>query len=88
MTALPLTDYGFCLHKGAFRDALCLQYGWQPPMLPSNCVCGKQFSVEHALCCPCGGIPTILHNELRDMTDGLLTELCHSVASLQALSVA
>jgi len=64
MTALPLTDLGFCLHKGAFHDALCLRYGWQPPLLPSNCVCGKQFSVEYALCCPCGGLSTIFHNEL------------------------
>ena len=41
-TALPLTEHGFCLYKSAFRDALCLRYG---PLLPSNCVCGKQFSV-------------------------------------------
>jgi hypothetical protein len=26
---LPLTDHGFDLHKGAFRDALSLHYGWQ-----------------------------------------------------------
>ena len=24
VAALPLSDHGFCLHKGAFRDALCL----------------------------------------------------------------
>ena len=28
LTALPLTECGFTLHKGAFRDALCLRYGW------------------------------------------------------------
>ena len=89
VAAVPLSDHGFCLHKGAFRDALCLQYGWRPPLLPSNCVCGKLFSVEHALCCPCGGLPIVRHNELRDITAGLLTELCHSVEvepSLQPLS--
>ena len=47
LTALPLSEHGFALHKGAFRDALCLQYGWLPPLLPSSCVCGKQFTVEH-----------------------------------------
>ena len=26
LTALPLVDQGFALHKGAFRDALCLRY--------------------------------------------------------------
>ena len=52
-------------------------------------MCDKQFSVEHDLCCPCGSLPTIRHNELRYITAGLLTELCHSVEvepSLQPLS--
>ena len=56
--------------------------------LPVVCA-GKQFSVEHAFSCPCGGLPTIRHNELRDITAGLLTELCHGVEvepSLQPLS--
>ena len=30
LTALPLTEYGFALHKGAFHDALALRYGWSP----------------------------------------------------------
>ena len=30
LTALPITEHGFSFHKGAFRDALCLQYGWRP----------------------------------------------------------
>ena len=74
-----MTEHGFALHKGAFRDALCLRYGWRPPLLPSSCVCGKRFTVEHALGCPCGGFPSIRHNELRDITAELLTEVCHSV---------
>ena len=59
LTALPLADQGYALHKGAFRDALCLRYGWQPQLLPSHCVCGKTMSVEHALSCPFGGFPSI-----------------------------
>ena len=27
---LPLTEFGFSLHKGAFQDALALRYGWTP----------------------------------------------------------
>ena len=80
---------GFALHKGAFRDALCLHYGWQPNLLPSTCVCGKTFSIEHALTCPCRGYPSIRHNKLRDITATLLTEVCHSVGTepgLQPLS--
>ncbi len=33
LTVLPLADQGFALHKGAFHDALCLRYGWQPQLL-------------------------------------------------------
>ena len=29
LTALPLQEQGFCLNKQEFKDALCLQYGWQ-----------------------------------------------------------
>ena len=48
LSALPISEHGFVLHKGAFRDALCLRYGWRPSHLPSNCVCGQNFFIEHA----------------------------------------
>ena len=28
LSVLPLSEQGFHLHKGEFRDALCLRYGW------------------------------------------------------------
>ena len=31
--------------------------------------------------CPKGGFPTIRHNEVRDITANLLTEVCHSVTT-------
>ena len=79
LTALPIKEHGFDLHKGAFRDALCLRYNLQPPHLPTKCVCGKPFTVDHALCCPTGGLPTLRHNELRDFTANVMTEVCHDV---------
>ena len=75
VTALPLSCHGFVLHKAAFRDALCLRYGWQPQSLPSQCACGQTHSVCHALSCPYGGYPTLRHNEVRDFTAGLLREV-------------
>ena len=74
-----LRNMDFALHKGDFRDALCLRYNWQPTQLPCNCVCGKAFSINHALSCPTGGLPTIRHNELRDFTAKVMTEVCHDV---------
>ena len=79
LTALPLTSHGFALHKGDFRDALCLRFGWQPSSLPLVCICGKPFTVDHALSCSCGGYPSIRHNELRDITATLLTEVSNNV---------
>ena len=37
------------------------------------------FTVEHSFTCPKGGFPSIHHNEIRDLTTSLLTEVCHEV---------
>ena len=68
-----ILSYGFSLHKSAFRDTLCLRYGWRPSHLPSHCVCRKQFSVEHAMNCHRGGLPSIRHNEIRNITADLFS---------------
>ena len=80
LTTIPIADYGFSLHKQAFRDALCVRYGWQPARLPSHCPCGEAFSVGHALSCSKGALPSIRHNRIRDLTAELLTEVCPNVA--------
>ena len=81
LSTLPIQEHGFALHKGAFRDALCLRYGWQPKHLPSHCACGRKFTVDHALNCHRGGFPSIRHNKIRDITAHLLTEVCHGVGT-------
>ncbi|KAL5475080.1 hypothetical protein EMCRGX_G027135 [Ephydatia muelleri] len=58
-SVLPICDHGFALHKGAFHDAMCLHYYWQPPNLPSHCVCRSSFNTDHALTCPTGGFPSV-----------------------------
>ena len=79
LTTLPIAEHGFSLHKGDFRDALCLRYDWKPKGLPSRCVCDKAFTVEHSLSCPRGGFPSLRHNELRDITAKCMSEVCHNV---------
>ena len=79
LSVLPIEEHGFSLHKGAFRDALCLRYAWQIPRVPQKCVCDRKFDVNHAMICPRGGFPTLRHNEVRDLTADLLTEVCHDV---------
>ena len=80
LTVLPVAEHGFLLHR-EFRDALCLRYGWNLRNTPISCNCGTPFSVDHAMTCHMGGIPTILHNEIRDITATLLTDICHNVAT-------
>ena len=48
--------------------------------MPPTCECGKSFTVEHALSCARGGFPSIRHNEIRDITASLITEVCHDVS--------
>ena len=73
LSTLPTAEHGFALNKGAFRDALRLRYGWCPPNMPIQCICGKQFSVEHALSFPHGGFPSISHNKLRHINERSLS---------------
>ena len=60
--------------------AIALRYRWDPP---SHCICGKLFSIEHALSCPFGGYPTLRHSEIQkiqNLTANLLSEVCHNVS--------
>ena len=89
LTALPIQEFGFCLYKQAFRDALCVRYGWQLERLPSHCACGEAQSLNHALSCSKGAMPSIRHNQIRDLLARFLTEVCPNVAiepALQPLS--
>ena len=47
LSAIPIEQHGFTLHKTDFTDALCERYGWFPSHLPSHRACGKAFSVSH-----------------------------------------
>ena len=80
LTALAIEEHGFALHKGTFRDVLCLCYGWHTSGLLSTSVCSKDFTVDHAMNCPTGGYPTIRQNELWNFTASLLSEVCHDVS--------
>ena len=80
LTALPLWDRGCHLSKGDFRDTLTLRYGWQLKEVLVTCGCGEPFTTTHAMCCSCGGFPTIRHKEVRDLLAEWLTEVCSTVA--------
>ena len=85
LTTLPIAEHRFAMPKGEFHNALCLRFGWQLACLPLSCVCGKSFNVEHAFSCHCGSFPMIHHNEIRDLTANLLSEVCQDVGVEPAL---
>ena len=78
LSSLPIDDHGFALHKSSFRDALsplwlfATESTFSLHLWPS-------FNIDHALTCKTGGFPAIRHNEVRDITAFLLTEVCHGV---------
>ena len=89
VSILSIQDQNFHLHNSLFRDTLCLRCGWEPPRLPSICVCGKPFTVEHGLSCQHGGYPIHWHNDLQNHTASLLSKVCSDVSvkpQLQPLS--
>ena len=79
LTSLPLKNFNFNLNKREFWDAIRLRYDWPIPNLPSKCACGNCFSVQHAMPCKKGGFVIQRHNELRDVTAKLLSEVCVDV---------
>ena len=44
-------------------------------------ICGASFTVDHAFTCPHGGYLTLHHNEIRDITAQLISEVCPNVAT-------
>ena len=55
LTVLPIKRNGFFLDKQAW-DAIQIRYNIPLERLPTLCVCGDSFNLQHALCCPKGGL--------------------------------
>ena len=47
--------------------------------MPSRCAYNEPFTVEHALSCPKGAFSIHCHNDIRDITSSLLSEVSHDV---------
>ena len=79
ITTKPLELYGLHLAKNDFRDAILLRYGWPITELPSSCVCGKPFTVDHSQVCRVGGFVHMRHDNVRDLIAGHMKEVFNDV---------
>ena len=79
LSIIPLKEMGFTLNKKEFQDPVSLQYDWEINEIPSKCVCGERFDVNHAMICMKGGFVVQRHNELRDLEAELLNLVCKDV---------
>lgn len=79
ITTLPLARYGFTLTKGEFLDAVLLRYMWPLPNLPSQCVCGSPFTVEHSQMCHMGGFINMRHDSIKTLLAAEMREVLRDV---------
>ena len=61
------------------NDWEILRYDWEIPDTPSVCVCGDEFTVDHAMACRHGGFIIQRHNELCDLKAEMLKMVCYDV---------
>ena len=44
--------------------------------LPTSCLCGSKFNIQHSLSDKKGDFICILHNDLRDQTANMMLQVC------------
>ena len=89
LSSRPSNMHGFKLNKTEFHDAIAICHNNRIKDLPSTCVCGHAFDINHAMNCKRGGFVTIRHNEVRNFEATLLSKVCCDVEvepSLQPLT--
>ena len=79
LTVMPIKRNCLFLEKPAFWDSMRIRYNIPLERLPTLCVCGDSFNLQHALSCPKGGLVITRHNELRNLTAEILGEVCKNV---------
>ena len=79
LTVLPIKDMDLTLNKREFKDAIHLRYNWDMNDIPSVCVCGDVFNIDHAMICRRVGFIIQRHNEVRDLQAEMLNMVCYDV---------
>ena len=64
LTVIQIKRNVFFLEKQAFWDVIRIRYNITLERLPTLCVCGDPFNLQHALSCPKGALVVTRHNKL------------------------
>ena len=81
LRVIPMCQLNYFLNKQQFSDSIRLPYGWPTLGLPVSCSCGEGINVQYVMSCKRGGreFITLRHNEVRDITAALLSDVCKDV---------
>ena len=63
LTTLLLEEWAYEPNKQQFWDAIRIRYNWSLERLPTECGCGENFDLSHALSCKKCRMVTLRHNE-------------------------
>ena len=80
LTALPIQEQGFICKNKNFKMHYDWGMGEKLSRVPSHCICGALFSMDHAMICHHDGLTFIHHNELGNLTASWLHEVYHDMA--------
>ena len=76
LTVLAITEFGFEFSKQQFWDLIRLRYGWEISNLPTSCSCISKFDIQHSMSFKKGGVVSMQHNDLRDLTANMMSKVC------------
>ena len=79
LTCLLVREHGYSLDRRSFVDALCIRYGLTIHGSPTECPCGRPFTIDHAMICKLGGYPIHWHNHVRNYLGQLLSQVSEDV---------
>ena len=80
LNIIPIQEFNYNLNKQKFLNAARLRYQLAVPNLPTRCLCGEKFDVQHTISCKKRGFVILRRNKLGDTTFAMLEEVYYDVA--------
>ena len=79
LSAIPVEQHGFALHKTDLTDALFYVMAGLHHTYHLTVFAAKPFQFLMLFSCPHGAFPILRHNDVRDRTAKLMSEVCHDI---------